>query len=511
MLLTTYPALRPEARHTLFRAFKTLLLASAVAFTAHANASTPFLELSCNNPIDFYPSPFSSRPATSAKFAGHVVSQDGGEMVLQFSRDFRYSSWQFYLTLGQANTVTGSLRDKEGTNKEEIAFAFRYEGQQVPMTQKFQVDFKRQTLSCELQFFVEPKAKVSVAELIKQIEATSETALAASGFGQSDQERELSEQLAKERKAREEMQRLLSSLSTERERDRQERTKAEQAKKEAEKLLQQAEAARQAQAQAQSQLQAQLQQAQLQAQQTPAAAPRGSRQTTKSVKALVIGNSAYKDSPLANPMNDAKAMAERLKTYGFNVQLLLDADRRTMVSALSKFQADSDKFDVNMLFYAGHGLQFNGQNYIVPTDMQLSGGQAAIEFESIPVSQVVDRYMLAQTKLVFLDACRDNPLSRSLASKTRSAGGAASSGLAPMEVASGTLISFATKDGSVALDGTGKNSPYTQALLKHLDVGEDISLVLRRVRQEVIKTTNGQQVPWDYGSLVGGELVISNK
>jgi uncharacterized caspase-like protein len=182
-----------------------------------------------------------------------------------------------------------------------------------------------------------------------------------------------------------------------------------------------------------------------------------------------------------------------------------------MVSALSKFQTDSDKFDVNLLFYAGHGLQFNGQNYIVPTDMQLSGGQAAIEFESIPVSQVVDRYMLAQTKLVFLDACRDNPLSRSLASKTRSAGGAGSSGLAPMEVASGTLISFATKDGSVALDGAGKNSPYTQALLKHLDVGEDISLVLRRVRQEVIKTTNGQQVPWDYGSLVGGELVISNK
>ncbi len=468
-------------------------------------ASTPFLELSCNNPIDFYPSPFSSRPATSAKFAGHVVSQDGGEMVLQFSRDFRYSSWQFYLTLGQNNTVTGSLRDKEGTEKEEVAFALQYDGQQLPMTQKFSVDFKRQRLACQLEFFVEPKAKLSIAELIKQIEATSDTAIAASGFGQSDQERELSDQLAKERKAREEMQRLLSSLSSEREKDKQDRIKAEQAKQEAEKLLQQAEAARQAQAQLQAQLQAQRQ---LQ----PSSAPvKVSRQTTKSVKALVIGNSAYKDSPLANPMNDAKAMAERLKTYGFNVQLLLDADRRTMVSALSKFQTDSDKFDVNLLFYAGHGLQFNGQNYIVPTDMQLSGGQAAIEFESIPVSQVVDRYMLAQTKLVFLDACRDNPLSRSLASKTRSAGGAGSSGLAPMEVASGTLISFATKDGSVALDGAGKNSPYTQALLKHLDVGEDISLVLRRVRQEVIKTTNGQQVPWDYGSLVGGELVISNK
>lgn len=426
-------------------------------------------------------------------------------MVLQFSRDFRYSSWQFYLTLGQSNTITGSLRDKEGVTKDEVAFAFQYDGQQLPMAQKFRVDFKRQTLSCDLQFFVEPKAKLTIAELIKQIEATSDTAIAASGFGQSDQERELSEQLAKERKAREEMQRLLSSLSSEREKDKQERIKAEQAKQEAEKLLQQAEAMRQAQVQLQAQLQAQRQL------QPPAAPVKVSRQTTKSVKALVIGNSAYKDSPLANPMNDAKAMAERLKTYGFNVRLLLDADRRTMVSALSKFQADSDKFDVNLLFYAGHGLQFNGQNYIVPTDMQLSGGQAAIEFESIPVSQVVDRYMLAQTKLVFLDACRDNPLSRSLAAKTRSAGGAGSSGLAPMEVASGTLISFATKDGSVALDGAGKNSPYTQALLKHLDVGEDISLVLRRVRQEVIKTTNGQQVPWDYGSLVGGELVISNK
>ncbi len=473
------------------RAIKSILFCIVCSWSWGTFASTPFLELSCNSPIDFYPSPFSQRPATSAKFAGHVVSQDAGQTVLQFSRDFRYSSWQFYLTLGQSGQITGSLRDKQGEGADEVAFSFAYDGNQLPMSKRFQVSFKKQTLSCNLEFFTEPKAKLTIAQLIEQIGAAAEAAQAASGFGQSDQERELSEQLAKERRAREDMQRLMASLTNEREKERQDRVRAEQLRQEAEKALQQAEAARKA------------------APTAPIA--KAPRQTTKSVKALVVGNSAYKDSPLTNPLNDAKAMADKLKSYGFQVQLLLDADRRTMVSALSKFQADSDKFEVNMLFYAGHGLQFNGQNYLVPTDMQLSGGQAAIEFESIPVSQVVDRYMLASTKLVFLDACRDNPLSRSLAARTRSSGGSASGGLAPMEVASGTLISFATKDGSVALDGSGKNSPYTQALLKHLDSGEDISLVLRRVRQEVIKSTNGQQVPWDYGSLVGGELIISNK
>ena len=141
--------------------------------------------------------------------------------------------------------------------------------------------------------------------------------------------------------------------------------------------------------------------------------------------------------------------------------------------------------------------------------MVLEAGSASIDFDAISTNQIVDKYMRGKTKLVFLDACRDNPLARSFIASRGV--GSVSKGLAPMDVASGTLISYATKDGNVAIDGDGKNSPYTEALLKHLDNREDISLILRKVRQDVMNKTKGQQVPWDYGSLVGGQLILSNK
>jgi len=239
--------------------------------------------------------------------------------------------------------------------------------------------------------------------------------------------------------------------------------------------------------------------------------PEGSsKQTTKSVKALVIGNSNYGVSALINPANDAQAIAKRLAEFGFKVDLVLDGNRKNLISALTKYQAESSKYDINILFYAGHGIQLNGINYIIPVDMSLAPNGANVEFDAIPVNSIVEKYMQANTKLVFLDACRDNPLSRSLQVASRSSGGA-SRGLAPMEVGGGTLISYSTKDGSVALDGDGKNSPYTEAMLAHMNERIDISLLLRKIRKTVMAKTNGKQVPWDYGSLLTDELVLSNK
>jgi hypothetical protein len=234
-----------------------------------------------------------------------------------------------------------------------------------------------------------------------------------------------------------------------------------------------------------------------------------SAQTAKSVYALVIGNGQYKKAGLLNPVNDANEIAKRFTQYGFTVKVILDGDRKTLIKALGDFQAQSVRYETNILFYAGHGIQYNGINYIIPTDMSLEAGSASIDFDAISTNQIVDKYMRGKTKLVFLDACRDNPLARSFTA-TRGVG-SVSKGLAPMDVASGTLISYATKDGNVAVDGEGKNSPYTEALLKHLDSREDISLILRKVRQDVMNKTKGQQVPWDYGSLVGGQLILSNK
>jgi uncharacterized caspase-like protein len=235
-----------------------------------------------------------------------------------------------------------------------------------------------------------------------------------------------------------------------------------------------------------------------------------SRQTTKSVRALVIGNSNYGVSALINPTNDAQAIARRLAEFGFKVDLVLDGNRKSLISALTKYQTESSKYDINILYYAGHGIQLNGINYIIPVDMSLAPNGANVEFDAIPVNSIVEKYMQANTKLVFLDACRDNPLSRSLQVASRSSGGS-SRGLAAMEVGGGTLISYSTKDGSVALDGDGKNSPYTEAMLAHMNERIDISLLLRKVRKTVMTKTNGKQVPWDYGSLMTDELVLSNK
>jgi hypothetical protein len=226
----------------------------------------------------------------------------------------------------------------------------------------------------------------------------------------------------------------------------------------------------------------------------------------KNVFALVIGNSKYSFGPLENPKNDANAVAKKLRDFGYDVEVIFDASRNQIVEALSASLSRAEKADVNLLYYAGHGVQINGVNYLVPTDVSLTNTET-LQFSAVKISEIIDNFMPAKTRLVFLDACRDNPLARSLR-RSRNAAGA---GLAAMDVASGTLISYATKDGSVALDNAGAsggNSPYAKALLEHLGEPLDITLVLRKVRQKVLDDTNNQQIPWDYGSLTGSELIL---
>ena len=219
--------------------------------------------------------------------------------------------------------------------------------------------------------------------------------------------------------------------------------------------------------------------------------------------ALVIGNAAYTGSGrLDNPVNDANAISQKLRSMGFIVTTVTDANRQRLVQSMAQFRRTAASADISLLYYAGHGVQIFGTNYILPTDVdQTDPAQATIQ--GVSLNSVVENFLPGKTKLVFLDACRDNALQRT---NDRSV----SKGLAPISVAEGTLISYATKDGQTAADGVGsKNSPFTQALLEHLNDPQDIAVVLRKVRERVMKITGGKQQPWEYGSLTGGELVLS--
>lgn len=242
----------------------------------------------------------------------------------------------------------------------------------------------------------------------------------------------------------------------------------------------------------------------LEAQLAASVQPRPTQSNTlgRTAHALVIGNSAYPGSGrLDNPVNDANAISQKLRSMGFTVTTVTDANRQRLVQSMAQFRRTAASADISLLYYAGHGVQIFGTNYILPTDVdQTDPAQATIQ--GVSLNSVVENFLPGKTKLVFLDACRDNALQRT---SDRSV----SKGLAPISVAEGTLISYATKDGQTAADGVGKNSPFTQALLEHINDPQDIAVVLRKVRERVMKITGGKQQPWEYGSLTGGELVLS--
>ena len=221
--------------------------------------------------------------------------------------------------------------------------------------------------------------------------------------------------------------------------------------------------------------------------------------------ALVIGNSNYSAvTPLRNPRNDAADMAAKLRKLGFDVVAGTDVTRRGMDDVIREFGRKLDGADLALFFYAGHGLQVGGKNYLVPIDAKLERpGDLALDAVDVGV---VLAQMEAEKRvnIVLLDACRDNPLARSLARSLGTRSTSVGQGLATIQSAIGTMIAYATQPENVALDGEGRNSPFTTALLKYIDMpGADITTVMRRVRADVIAATKEKQVPWDHSSLVG--------
>lgn len=216
--------------------------------------------------------------------------------------------------------------------------------------------------------------------------------------------------------------------------------------------------------------------------------------------ALVIGNGAYDFAPLANPAGDARLMAQSLGATGFRVTTLTDAGREEMKRAIRSFAEDlrgAGPDAVALFFFAGHGVQVKGRNYLIPIDAQI-GGEADMDYETVEAQWVLDLIGEARTGLsiVVLDACRNNPFP--------AVSRAASRGLARMDAPTGSILAFSTAPGQVALDGTGSNSPYTAALAEAIrQPGVKIEEAFKQVRRSVVEATGREQVPWESSSLIG--------
>ena len=221
--------------------------------------------------------------------------------------------------------------------------------------------------------------------------------------------------------------------------------------------------------------------------------------------ALVVGNSAYAEiGTLPNPGNDAADMAAALGRLGFDVTTVRDADRAGLNEALRLFARDSAGADVSLVFYAGHGLEMDGVNYLVPVDARLER-DTDVEYEALPLDRVLRATTGAGLRVVILDACRNNPLARSMqrTSASRSVSRGSFGELNEDLLGAETLVAYAAAAGTTAADGTGRNSPYTSALLAHLEQPLELSALFRRVRAQVLEATAGDQRPHEYGSLLG--------
>ena len=223
-------------------------------------------------------------------------------------------------------------------------------------------------------------------------------------------------------------------------------------------------------------------------------------------EALVIGNDAYPDVPLRNPGNDASAVSRSLIGLGFNVRLLRDAGWRSMIDAVQSFIAQSADADMRLVFYAGHGAQVRGQNYLIPVDAPMSSADE-LTARSLNANEILERLgrYAKGLNLVILDACRNNPANR----YTLTADGrrlkvrGAAQGLAAMQPPSGTLIAFSTSPGQVADDGVQQaNSLYTRHLLRNMATpGVSLEQMFKRVRIGVMRESAQRQRPWEESSL----------
>ena len=214
--------------------------------------------------------------------------------------------------------------------------------------------------------------------------------------------------------------------------------------------------------------------------------------------ALVIGNANYPNlGSLKNPVNDARAISERLRNFGFEVMERVNLDQKQMKRAIIEFGKALEKGGTGLFYYAGHGVQVDGYNYLIPVNAPIEN-QEDVDIEAISVGAVLAKMEGARNPLniVILDACRNNPFTRSFRATSR--------GLAQMDAPTGTLIAYAAAPGGVAIDGEGQNGLYTSALLDAMkNPGIKIEDVMKRVRVEVRDRSNGGQVPWESSSLTG--------
>jgi len=221
--------------------------------------------------------------------------------------------------------------------------------------------------------------------------------------------------------------------------------------------------------------------------------------------ALVIGNSDYMNAGrLANPVNDARGMAKALSSFGFKVLEYEDLGQSDMKRVIDKFGNIMGHYDVSLVFYAGHGIQVNGNNYLIPVDAKISS-KKDVEYNAIDAGRILSKMegSKSKTNIIILDACRNNPFERSWNRAVKLNGGGG--GLAFMNAPTGSLIAYSTAPGSTASDGEiGTNGVYTSALLEHMKTPNiTIEEMFKRVRVTVEAKTNKKQVSWESTSLKG--------
>jgi TPR repeat protein len=234
--------------------------------------------------------------------------------------------------------------------------------------------------------------------------------------------------------------------------------------------------------------------------------------------ALVLGMSDYRTIPaLANAANDARLIGQTLSDIGFEVTTLIDAPSQSVFDALAAFAVSAETADLALIYFAGHGVEVQGRNYLIPADAEVRSNA-----EVARVSASLDDLLAAvdgarKMRIVILDSCRDNPFGDALPADTAASDGvgrglAPAGGLAPPSPDRGTLVAFAAKDGQVALDGSGSNSPFARALAARLaEPGLEISLMFRQVRDLVLNETANRQEPHTYGSLSGVPFYLAGE
>ena len=227
--------------------------------------------------------------------------------------------------------------------------------------------------------------------------------------------------------------------------------------------------------------------------------------------ALVIGNGAYQNAPkLPNPSNDARDVAAALTRVGFDTILAVDVDKASLDDAEIRFARAAREADVAMFYYSGHALQHNGINYLMPVDAKVTD-EADLRRMARVDDLIADLQQAKNLRILVLDSCRDNPFAEDLKrSIGRSRGASIQRGLAKIDNAQGMIVSYATQAGRTAEDGSGRNSPYTSAFLKNIELEDEIGTIFRRIAQDVYNSTNNAQLP-EVSLSVIGEFYLRGK